>query len=68
MTTTKLNQTIYARVEKNFKLMQKRKMTLEENMEMYIKMMRGYKRKYPTQMSEILKKAKSDIALQHKEE
>jgi len=37
-------------------------------MEMYIKMMRGYKRKYPTQMSEILKKAKSDIALQHKEE
>jgi hypothetical protein len=68
MTTTKLNQTIYARLMKNFNLMQKRKMTLEENMEMYIKMMRGYKRKYPAQMSEILKKVKSDIALQHKEE
>lgn len=54
MTTRKLDQIIYARTKKIFELWSKGKITLKENMEMYIKMIDGYKRKYPIQMSEIL--------------
>lgn len=54
MTTRKLDQIIYARTKKIFELWSKGKITLKENMEMYIKMIYGYKRKYPIQMSEIL--------------
>ena len=54
MTTRKLNQIIYARTEKIFELWSKGKITLKENMEMYIRMIDGYQRKYPIQMGEIL--------------
>jgi hypothetical protein len=56
MTTRKLNQIIYARTEKIFELWSKGKLTLEENMEMYIRMIDGYQRKYPIQMGEIFAK------------
>jgi hypothetical protein len=53
MKTEKLNQVIYARTNKIFKLWSEGKISLEENMEMYIRMIEGYKRKYPIQMGEI---------------
>ena len=56
MTTRKLNQIIYARTEKIFELWSKGKITLKENMEMYIRMIDGYQRKYPIQMGDILAK------------
>ena len=53
MTTERLNKMILRRTDKIFDLMGKGKITLQENMEMYMEMIHTYIIKYPDQMREI---------------
>lgn len=53
MTTKQLDKIIKRKTEKIFDLMGKGKITLQENMEMYIKMIEAYRIKYPSQIQEL---------------